>query len=180
MSRKKENYAFIDSQNLYLSIRALGWKLDMRRFRIYLTEKYGVEKAYLFIGYVEGNADLYTRLQESGFICIFKPTLRYRDGSTKGNVDAELVLNAMIEYPNYGQAVLVTGDGDFHCLVKYLVEQKKLRKLLIPNQYKYSVLLKRLESGYLAFMNDLHPKLAYKRKEPREDGTSQGASRGDR
>ena len=59
MKKKLNNYAFIDSQNLNLSIRSLGWKLDFARFRIYLKEKYGVTKAFLFIGYVEGNNDLY-------------------------------------------------------------------------------------------------------------------------
>lgn len=42
------------------------------------------------------------------------------DGKRKGNVDAELVLQAMIEYPNYERAIIVTGDGDFGCLVRYL------------------------------------------------------------
>ncbi len=37
-----DNFAFIDSQNLNLSIRALGWRLDFRRFRVYLKEKYEV------------------------------------------------------------------------------------------------------------------------------------------
>lgn len=32
------NYAFIDSQNLNLAIRTLGWKLDFARFRTYLAE----------------------------------------------------------------------------------------------------------------------------------------------
>lgn len=107
------NYAFIDSQNLHLSIRSFGWRLDHKRFRIYLKEKYGVSKVFLFIGYVEGNNTLYKLLQDAGFICIFKPTLKYKDGTTKGNCDVELVLQAMIEYPNYDQAVIVTGDGDF-------------------------------------------------------------------
>ena len=91
------NYAFIDSQNVNLSIRQLGWKLDWLRFRIYLKEKLGVTKAFLFIGYIEGNNELYVHLQEAGFLCIFKPTLKYKDGHTKGNCDAELVLQAMIE-----------------------------------------------------------------------------------
>ncbi len=162
MDQKWNNYAFIDSQNLNLSIRALGWRMRYSRFRKYLLEKYAVTNAYLFIGYVEGNAELYKSLQEAGFICIFKPTLKYKDGTTKGNVDAELVLHAMIEYQNYDKAVIVTGDGDFHCLVKYLVEQKKLEKLLIPNQHKYSALLKRFPSEYLAFVSDLRSKLEYK------------------
>lgn len=167
---KNNNYAFIDSQNLNLSIRELGWRLDFKRFRRYLAEKYGVTKAYLFIGYIEGNSDLYTSLQEAGFLCIFKPTLKYKDGTTKGNCDAELVLHAMIEYPNYEQAIIVTGDGDFYCLVEHLINKKKLQALLVPNRFKFSALLKfKLVQPFLRFMNDLESKLAYKKKRPRKD-----------
>jgi hypothetical protein len=49
MQKKANNYAFIDSQNVNLAIRDQGWKLDWKRFRIYLKEKYGVTKAFLFI-----------------------------------------------------------------------------------------------------------------------------------
>ena len=172
MKEKENNYAFIDSQNLNLAIRSLGWKMDYCRFRIYLQEKYAIQKAFLFLGYVEGNTSLYTALQEAGFILIFKPTLKYKDGSTKGNCDAELVLHAMVEYANYEKAVIITGDGDFHCLVDYFIKQGKLKKLLIPNQASYSALLKRIDSQYLSFVSDLRKKLEYKRKEPHEDGTS--------
>lgn len=169
MSRKRsdtrDNYAFIDSQNLNLAIRDLGWRLDFARFRVYLTEHYGVIKAFLFIGYIEGNNDLYKSLQEAGFICIFKPTLKYHDGTTKGNCDAELVLQAMIEFPHYEKAVIVTGDGDFHCLVKYLTEQSKLKAILIPNRNKFSALLKfKMFRPFLRFMNDLQELLAYAKK----------------
>ena len=142
MKTKSNNYAFIDSQNLNLSIRNMGWNLDFKHFRIYLKDKYNVLKAFLFIGYVEGNNDLYKSLQDAGFICIFKPTLKYKDGATKGNCDAELVLQTMIEYANYEKAVIVTGDGDFFCLVKYLIGQKKLESIIIPNRLKFSALLK--------------------------------------
>ena len=118
MSSIMPNYAFIDSQNVNLAIQAQGWKLDFRRFRIYLHEKYSVEKAFLFIGFIQGNTDLYKNLQEAGYICIFKPTLKYKDGTTKGNCDAELVLQTMIELLNFDKALIISGDGDFHCLVK--------------------------------------------------------------
>ena len=130
MKKDKNNYAFIDSQNLNLSIQELGWKLDFARFRVYLKEKYGVSKAFLFIGYVEDNQDLYTALQKYGYLVVFKPVLEYKNGKMKGNCDAELVLQAMIEYPHCDKAVIVTGDGDFHCLVKYLVKQDKLKNFL--------------------------------------------------
>lgn len=172
MQKKENNYAFVDSQNLNLSIRALGWRLDFKRFRVHLHEKYGVTRAFLFIGYVEGNNDLYTSLQEAGFICIFKPTLEYKDGTTKGNCDAELVLQAMIEYPNYNKAIIVTGDGDFYCLAKYLLEKGKLKALIVPNKFKFSALLKfKIFRPYLRFMNDLRKKLEYEKKRPYEDGT---------
>jgi len=167
MKKKENNYAFIDSQNLNLSIRELGWRLDFRRFRVYLEEKYDVIKAFLFIGFVSGNNDLFIALQEACFICIFKPTLIYKDGTTKGNCDAELVLQAMIEYPNYEKAIIVTGDGDFYCLVKYLLESEKLKNVLIPNRLKFSALLKwDIFRPYLRFMNDLGHKLAYKKRSP--------------
>ncbi len=162
---KPRNYAFIDSQNLNLAIRDLGWRLDFHRFRVYLKEKYAVEKAFLFIGYIEGNNSLYTSLQEAGFICIFKPTLKYKDGKIKGNCDAELVLQAMIEYPSYEKAVIITGDGDFHCLIKYLFEQKKLQAIMVPNRFKFSALLKfKIFIPYLRFMNDLERLLGYKKE----------------
>ena len=151
MRKKGNNHAFIDSQNVNLAIRGLGWKLDWKRFRVYLREKYAVTKAFLFIGYIEGNNDLYVALQDAGFICIFKPTLEYKDGTTKGNVDAELVLHAMIELQNYEKAVLVTGDGDFYCLVKYWIENEKLERVLIPNYFRFSALLKRFGKKRLDF-----------------------------
>ena len=169
--QKSKNFAFIDSQNLNLSVRELGWKLDYLRFRKYLADKYLVDKAYLFLGYIEENADLYKSLQEKGYILIFKPVLRYKDGKTKGNCDAELVLQAMIDFGNYDKAVIITGDGDFYFLVDYLVKRKKLEKILIPNQRKYSALLKGFPSEYLGFASDLKNKVEYKKKEPRKDKT---------
>ena len=65
--QKANNYAFIDSQNLNLGIKKLGWKLDHRKFRVYLKEKYGVKNAYIFVGFMALNQKLYDSLQEAGF-----------------------------------------------------------------------------------------------------------------
>jgi len=163
MRKYKNNYAFIDSQNLNLSIQEQGWKLDFGRFRIYLKDQYGVDKAFLFIGYVPTNESLYISLQNSGYILVFKPTLILPSGKPKGNVDAELVMHAMIEYPNYQKAVIVTGDGDYYCLVDYLRKSEKLLRLIIPNRYKYSSLLRKFASQ-ISFMNDLKGKLEHRRQ----------------
>ncbi len=162
MKNGKNNYAFIDSQNLNLSIRDQGWILDFKKFRTYLKDKYNITKAFLFIGYVHENQDLYTTLQEFGYILVFKPTLKLPEGKVKGNVDAELVLQAMIEFENYEKALIVTGDGDFHCLVKYLLKKEKLLKLMIPNRNKYSSLFRKM-MPHIVFMNNLKRKLAFTR-----------------
>lgn len=141
-------YAFIDSQNLNLGVRSQGWILDFAKFRIFLKDKYKVEKAYLFIGYVHGNQPLHTSLQEAGYICIFKPTLSIKENNTvkiKGNVDAELVLHTMIHYLNYDKAIIVSGDGDFYCLVEYLDQKNKLKKIIVPNAH-FSSLLRKFNS----------------------------------
>lgn len=154
---KNTNFAFIDSQNLNLGVRSLGWELDWRKFRQYLSNKYSIVKAYLFIGQVAGNESLYTFLQECGYLLIFKPTLHRQQGDKtiiKGNVDAELVLHTMIQYKNYHQAVIVTGDGDFHCLIEYLDEKRKLLKILAPTKH-YSGLLRKFNQKHYIVRIDL-------------------------
>lgn len=143
-----KNVAFIDSQNLNLGVKSQGWNLDFARFRRFLKDKYQAGKAYLFIGFVPGNQMLYAELQKAGYICIFKPTLGIRENNKtiiKGNVDAELVLHTMIEYPNYEKAVIVSGDGDFYCLIEYLIKQNKLRKIIVPNA-RFSSLIRKFGS----------------------------------
>ena len=164
MKNSFPHYAFIDSQNLYMGVKNQGWRIDFAKFRIYLQDKFRVGKAYLFMGYVQGNQQIYKKLQEDGFVLVFKPTLTYKDGSTKGNCDAELVLHAMIEYQNYEKAVLVSGDGDFFCLAQYLKDNNKLEAVLVPNQHKYSALLKKINSNsqkLLIFLSDNRNKIEY-------------------
>jgi uncharacterized LabA/DUF88 family protein len=94
---------------------------------------------------------------------VFKPTLKLPSGKVKGNVDAELVLHAMIEYDNYDKAMIVTGDGDLYCLVDYLRKNGKLLNLMVPNRDSFSSLFRRLRP-HMVFMNELKGKLGYDKK----------------
>lgn len=150
---KERIYVFIDSQNLNLGIRSQGWELDFKKFYVYLTNKFRIKKAFLFIGYMDRHRDLYEKLSSFGFILIFKNVVIDKNGKVKGNVDAELVLHsAKIEYYKYEKAIIVSGDGDFYCLIKYLQTKEKLLKILIPNQKGCSSLLKEFEK-YKIFLN---------------------------
>ena len=160
---KEKVYAFIDANNLNLGIKSLGWNLDFKRFRVYLKEKYNVSVAYLFIGYIQTNQDLYSSLQKYGYVLIFKPTLPDKDGNIKGNIDADLVLQAMIDYKDYDKAIIVSSDGDFYSLVKYLYDNNKLKLVMSSYKRTCSVLLKKAASEKIVFMDNLRKKLEYRK-----------------
>ena len=164
MKNQENNYAFIDSQNLNLGIRSLGWKLDYKKFRVYLREKYKISKAYLFIGFVPANQDLYSFLQSLGYVLVFKPTLPDKKGKVKGNVDADIVLQAMLDYKKYDKAVVITSDGDFYSLVNHLYKNKKLEIVISPYKKTCSSLLKKTAKEKIVFMGNLRKKLEYKEK----------------
>lgn len=166
-------YAFIDSQNLNLGTKKdlvdkngvkyyTGWKLDFKKFFIYLKSKYKVTKAILFIGKVTGNEPLYSYLRSIGYELEFKPTLTHYNGNgdpeIKGNVDAELVLHTMIEFNNFDKAIIVAGDGDYQCLIEYLEKTGKLLHVFIPNKHSFSKLLKPFLK-YMVFVTDLEANL---------------------
>jgi len=173
MSKQPVIYAFIDSQNLNLGTSEdiikngkqiyKGWKLDFGKFRAYLKDKFKVEKAFLFIGYIETNRHLYSYLERCGYEMVYKPTVRDGSGKTKGNVDAEIVLySAVLHYGNYDKAVFTAGDGDYLCLYEYLEQKKKLLRIVIPNTKSESSLLKKFQQ-YKTFIINEKEKLEEKR-----------------
>lgn len=176
-TKKPVTFAFIDSQNLNLGTQRMGWKLDWRKFRAYLRDNYNVSQAYMFIGYMSGNEQLYEYMHELGFLVVLKPTLDIpvsesnKDDTSKkdtddkekttvkGNVDVELVLYAMKELPNYDKAVIVSGDGDFFSLTEYLDGKGKLAHIIAPN-WQYSSLYKVYEP-MIVRLDKLRRELAY-------------------
>jgi uncharacterized LabA/DUF88 family protein len=161
VKKPQVNYAFIDGNNLHLSVINLGWKLDYRKFRQHLADKYDVNQAYYFIGKVPGMEQLYSNLQRYGFNLIYKPPIKDKHGDYKGNVDAELVLQAMIDIDKYNGAVIVTSDGDFTCLVKHLDSIGKLKRVLAASRGGCSQYLRIAVGSKIDFMDDLKIKLEY-------------------
>lgn len=145
-SPKENNYAFIDGANLHRGLQSLGWELDYKKFRIWLTDKYSINRAYIFLGNIPKYGSLYAYLQECGFTLIFKEVVYDGDGKAKGNCDADLVLKAVQEFyeGGYENAVVISSDGDYTSLVNFSIAKGKLKMILSPaNEQKCSVLLKR-------------------------------------
>lgn len=96
---------------------------------------------------------MYQDFRNFGYDLVFKDVVKDNFGKPKGNVDVELVLqSAAIDYDNYDKAVIVTGDGDFKCLVNFLVQRNKFKTLLVPNQFQYSNLLNKVAGNKIAFV----------------------------
>ncbi|MGH7234247.1 MAG: NYN domain-containing protein [Candidatus Saccharimonadales bacterium] len=178
-------YAFIDSQNLNLGVQKVGWKMDWRAFRAYLKNEFNVTKAYMFIGYMQENESLYEHMHELGYLIALKPTVDVSTGDkdkdedykpvVKGNIDADLVLYAMKELPNYDKAIIVSGDGDFVSLIEYLAGQNKLLYVLAPN-WQYSSLLKPWEK-YIIRIDQLRNQLAYRDHRRRRNQNQQNQNK---
>lgn len=164
------NQAFVDGQNIYMNAKSHGWAVDFARFRVYLKEKYKVEKAYYFIGAVdEVNQDLYERIQESGFILVFREHNKSMIGKKKGNVDTDIVFTVMskvIDDNKLYKVVLVSGDGDYYKMVKYLIDKDRMLKVLSPNRRSTSSLYKSLNPKYVDYLDNpgLKEKIEYKNK----------------
>jgi uncharacterized LabA/DUF88 family protein len=174
--KKEKNYAYIDGANLHRGVISLGWELDYARFRIWLKDKYKVEIAYLFLGLIPKYKSLYLSLQKAGFILVFKEVIYDDAGKPKGNCDADLVLQAACDAyeEKFNKAVIVSSDGDYSGLVKFLLTRKKLKTILSPLSYeKCSILLKRTNAS-ITYINDQRSLLKNFKKEkaPDEDETS--------
>jgi hypothetical protein len=70
----------------------------------------------------------------------------------------------MIDLNKYEKAILVSSDGDFYCLVNYLLSIDKLDCVLAPCEKGCSHLLITAAKGKIAYMDNLKPKLEYTKK----------------
>jgi uncharacterized LabA/DUF88 family protein len=155
-NKKHNNHAYIDAANLHNGMVELGWNLDYKRFRVWLREKYFVQKAYLFIGLIPKYKNLYKYLQECGYTIVFKEVVYDGNGKPKGNCDADLVLQAARDsYENScDKAIIVSSDGDYASLVEFLKDKNRLLTILSPSvEKKCSILLKRT-GAKIVYLND--------------------------
>jgi uncharacterized LabA/DUF88 family protein len=168
------NIAYIDGQNLYMgtSKSEPHWTVDLARLRVYLREKYDVDRAYYYLGYVQegdGIERLYESIQAAGFILVFREHNSAMLGKKKGNVDADIIFSIMKRLylkEKFDKVVLVSGDGDYKMLVDFLIEQHKFEKILFPNRRYSSSLYKSLSRNYFVYLDDVgvKQKIEYKKR----------------
>ena len=151
---------YIDGNNLYRSAKELGFEIDYKKFRGWLRQKYNPIFVYLFIGLVPERTNFYEHLQKCGYILVFKQTVSVGE-KIKGNCDAELVLKVVSDFYTkaFDQCILITGDGDFGCLVEFLAQNSAFSILIAPDEEKCSFLL-RNKGVEVTFLNEHYHKFS--------------------
>lgn len=173
LKQNKGNYAFIDAQNLNSGLNKLGWKMDWKKFRDYLKDEYNIEVAYVFIGFIAGMEDLYIAIQKAGFVIVFKEVVSAPEGfSVKWNVDAELILQAMIDFNKYDKALIVSWDWDFSCLLRHLVANNKFLMLIAPHRRYLSSLLLKASDSKIDYLQSIRKKVEYRHYTSNKSKTS--------
>ena len=155
-----KNIAYIDGQNLYSGTQEIDLAVDFKKLRIYLRDKYHIEEAYYFLGFLrEEENPLYINLQKAGFIVVFKEHASLLIGKKKGNVDSDIIFEIMkkiIDENNEDEKfLLVSDDGDYIKLVDFLIEKDRFLKILFPNKKFASSLYKRLGSEYFDYIDNI-------------------------
>ncbi len=176
MSRKYEvdkihNIAYIDGQNLYMGTTTSrpAWKVDLFRFRKYLAEKYDITEAYYYLGTVNDDLqNMYSDIQKAGFILVFREHNPAMSSIKKGNVDTDIVfdcMKALYKKEIKDKIFLVSADGDYFKLVRFLLAENKLGMVLFPARKKASSLYRKLEPRYFDALDSpaIRAKIGYKK-----------------
>lgn len=123
MFYKDERIAlFIDGSNLFAAAKALGFNIDYKRLLTEFMRRGKMVRAYYYTAVVEDDEfsplrPLTDWLSYNGFTLVSKPAKKYTDslGQTKikGNMDIELVVDAMEMAEQVDHIILFSGDGDY-------------------------------------------------------------------
>ena len=164
-----DNIAFIDGQNVHLGTAGGGWKIDTKRFRVYLREKYRVREAQYWFGcYMKEQKELYKNLKRFGYKVCFKDA--YRDQQTsekKGNVDSDIIFEAarlIMDGVDFDKIVIVSSDGDYKKLIDYLIKRGKFEKILFPSKKNTSSLYRSLSRRYFTYLDAIKSSIEYRKR----------------
>lgn len=135
---------FIDASNLWAVQKVRGEYFDLKRLKEYLKDTHDAKTIaiYYYDAYPEastreydtsGKHAFYTYLKKGlGFVVRKKPLKQIRSVTNlgevvteKGNMDVELVIDAVHKIKDYDEALLFSGDSDFLGLINFMKNRGK-------------------------------------------------------
>ena len=131
---------FIDGANLYATAKTLGFDIDYKRLLREFHSRGTLVRAFYYTAVIEDQEfssirPLIDWLDYNGYTVVTKATTEICiDASgrrkVRGNMDIELVVDAMKLYEHVDQIVLFSGDGDFRSLVE-AVQRRGVRVTVV-------------------------------------------------
>ncbi|NTV05643.1 MAG: NYN domain-containing protein [Chlorobiaceae bacterium] len=125
---------YIDGANLFFTQRHLGWQIDFSRLMAFFMSGYASVQAHYYVPasepVSEENAAFTRVLTAHGYRITSKPVKKIVNKETgvivmKGNLDVELVVDALSDADQYDTFILFSGDSDFLPLLRALKEKGK-------------------------------------------------------
>lgn len=114
---------FVDVQNLYYgSKQQYNSRVDYAALLEWVMRGRSLIRAIAYIVESEDNdqTGFKNSLRAAGFEVMSKQLIRRQDGSSKGNWDIAIAVDAMTIAPKVDAVVIASGDGDFMYLAEYL------------------------------------------------------------
>jgi uncharacterized LabA/DUF88 family protein len=139
MSGQDRIAIFIDGPNLFATSRALGFDIDYKRLLEEFQSRGTLVRAFYYTATIDNPENSSIRplidwLDYNGYTVVTKPIKEFIDASgrrkVKGNMDIELVVDAMEIAAQVDQIVLFSGDGDFRSLVE-AVQRRGVRVTVV-------------------------------------------------
>lgn len=161
-TEKNNRYAFIDASNVYYAASREGWEVDYKKLYSYLAGRYKVSKAFYFTGTTHNfkRASLYDTLLKVGYKLILVLTRFIQGGQAKADVDSVMTFEMMRVLKEYDSAIIMTGDGDYYDVLKYLLKTKKDVRLISTTKSSASD-LRSLFGSYFIHLNSIRHLVEY-------------------
>jgi uncharacterized LabA/DUF88 family protein len=160
-------YVFIDAANILYSQQTLGWRVDYKKLKEYFEHECTVQGLYFYTGKVGANHKqqaFLQRLKNLGYQVTAKEVKRIRTGRNtyewKGNLDAELIIDALKNSDKFDTCILLSGDSDFAPL---LDELKLQGKRVIIMSSKNHVARELLERGKYINLKKLRDRISFQK-----------------
>lgn len=126
-------YVFIDAANILYSQQTLRWRVDYKKLKEYFEKECDLQAIYFYTGRVGDNSkqnSFLERLRSFGYQVRAKEVKRIKLSRNiyewKGNLDAELIIDALKNTDNFDTCIFMSGDSDFAPLLDELKSRKKL------------------------------------------------------
>ena len=125
---------FVDGQSLFITAKTLGFSIDFKRLLDELKTHGDVirTKYYTLVDDEDENSPLIPLtdwLSYNGYSVVIKYVRSYVDPDgrkkMKGNINIEIAVDMMEIAPHVDHVVLISGDGDFSCLLAAVQRQGK-------------------------------------------------------